>query len=567
MNSPDAVARCRKAIENSCLKYMSDIDLFSKQSFLGVVPTVRYVSKLYLALPAKYVIVVERPYNSDIHSEVFSAMSYDHRKSKITPSVLGLSVDIATNCGIPEDRVEAWFRESWRYLNSGVIVVNVMCTEKFDTPHGATEKACFQKLLRDILLVSGIISSEQIHIIPMGKPAEYTVNSVLTSMGKHRTSVIKHRYPNPGIVSHKPGCDNVSQGFTLGHKATSRILCKAILRTDSFSKLDTGDFEYNMENWSKEVDDSTSAMVGSVDALDKLFVELRVEQGEVSIGEALAEFKRDLFRFRVVMLRAMSHMAIDDAKIRNSAGKSADWGQRDRFQKATPSAVSSSIVSAPTSSTIRLPSVNARNIVMASSDEEDEVEAPPAPPKPKVKPKTNLPPGRPPLPPGNRPQASASASRSASTPMRPAQKAGSATGASPLGQPPRNRAVSNRPGLPPPLPVEPPKTQSDAPVASAVVENKAVNLNRDQCNALLSLSCSLADGQFSHHSSRSSAIAEAIDKKSTEDGWIIGLCKAVDSDVKSEYVLDVGVGAEEGDASMMAVRKYLDSGNGTGVPL
>lgn len=544
MNSHKTVERCEAMVSRSCAKYISDINLCEYGSHIGVVPTLRYILKLYIAIPVKYVMIVERPYATDIHGKVFSAMSYDATKSKVTPSVLGVSTDVSSVTGMDVNLVIDWFRESWRYLRAGIVLLNVTCVERFDSPRSAVEKAAFQRLLRDILLVSSIISSEPVRIVPMGKPAEYTVGAVLSSMGSYKSSIKKHRYPNPAIVSHTPGCDKMSLGFTLGCPGTSRIICNAILRSQTFHQLQESDFNIAMSSLSSDLENAVNAVASSTDALDKIFANLRVDKSDLNACEVLAAWKRDVLRHHEVMMRFMATMVIDESKVKDVSGRAAEWGNREKFKRTTGSVVTSSQVSTPPTKRVPLEVEKVPQAITLESD--DEAPAPSTSSRPSsqkvrrvVRRNVSKPVGKSP---------SVSGTPTVEPVVLQAQVA-----VSPIDKP--------VPATPTPITTRPTKVVISGGKHKAT--NDVMSLSMDQCNALVSLEYTLSDGYFPQHSHRLQTIRSVLKTKSSADGWIKGFCKSVQIDVDADLNVDIALGNEEPDGSCdrdsMATKKYLDS--------
>lgn len=324
-----------------CMRYCHEMGLLEYREELFVAPTVRYLLKLYLALPRKDVILVERSYRNDIHPINFSAMSYDNRKFDPTPSTLGLSYDIETNAGLDRSLVEAWFLESWKFLSSGVVLLNSVCFESFSTTHACAEKVFVQKLLRDLIRISVTLSPERIHFIQMGKPAEYISQRIFSSLGSIRRHVVVHKYPNSAQVSHNPGCDLLSPGFTFEHKATSIVLGNCILRSRLDHPLTVSDYTSNMVN----IDDPGAILnehVGNMETAERVFGHLTVLPEGRSNAEVLAALRKTTIKYYEMMITFMAQMVINDNNVKGSAAKQSEWGRREKFTRTGTSTVDSS---------------------------------------------------------------------------------------------------------------------------------------------------------------------------------------------------------------------------------
>lgn len=84
----------------------------------------RYILSCYTYLPIKTVIVGEKPYTTDIYPFISSAISYAPSKNRATPSTIGMARDMSSNVGTTYLEVETWFGDGWKYLASGVLLVN-----------------------------------------------------------------------------------------------------------------------------------------------------------------------------------------------------------------------------------------------------------------------------------------------------------------------------------------------------------------------------------------------------------------------------------------------------------
>lgn len=99
-------------------------------------------------------VVIERPYFTDIFPEVFSAMSYDPLRSGPAPATAGAASLLVGLSSLAETHLEEWFRDSWGYMRSGAVVLNVCFRYKFMEPQAQQEKLEFQRLLRAIAVES-----------------------------------------------------------------------------------------------------------------------------------------------------------------------------------------------------------------------------------------------------------------------------------------------------------------------------------------------------------------------------------------------------------------------------
>lgn len=209
-------------------------------------PLTRYIMSSYVSIPVKHIIIGERPYGTDILPYAASAMSYDpERGCQGTPSTITLGTDISNKHDIEADRVEEWFRDSWKYLACGVFLINVCCYTKFMDNASLYERTCAEEFLRDMIYVSLLVTNEVVHVFPMGNPAIYSAGMVRSSVPTMRDKVRVHSCPNPASLSHKTS-DLRSPEITLGKKGVSRSLFNIILSTLSSTKALTEEDYYTM---------------------------------------------------------------------------------------------------------------------------------------------------------------------------------------------------------------------------------------------------------------------------------------------------------------------------------
>ena len=116
-------------LEASCYRYISHVLHVAPMTL--AVPLCRYVSSIPSGTLYSVVIVVERPYFTDIYPDYFSAMSYHEEYSGPTPATSGAGRLVSQFSKATYDQVEEWFRDSWMYLAHGVLLLNVCCSRKF----------------------------------------------------------------------------------------------------------------------------------------------------------------------------------------------------------------------------------------------------------------------------------------------------------------------------------------------------------------------------------------------------------------------------------------------------
>lgn len=319
----------QELLHETCSAYVSDV--FSMQYELRdyAMAIARYILHIHLYLPLSCVIVVERPYQNGIHDEVFSAMSYSRRSSGPTPATQGMSDLLKTFCDVPPASIESWFQHSWKYLCSGVVLINICYAESFMSPDSQTEKALFQRFLRS-LLVYGSEDGRKISVVPMGNPARATVNQVLGSLGRHRSQVVLRRMANPAQLSHGDR-DSRSQRITSECPGTLKYLASIIEKSIYGTTLSYSDFCLHTQSL-RIMEDATSDIVQK---LRKISQELKepIELPKETLSQVVDRLADCISTFSREMVKANVAMTIANSKPPEVAGRSTAWGQRPSFKK------------------------------------------------------------------------------------------------------------------------------------------------------------------------------------------------------------------------------------------
>lgn len=173
----------------------------------------RYVMMSASAKTCTDIILVERPYATDIHPWAFSAMSYDPQKSGPTPSTVGLAKMLSVDSRLPESEFEKWFRDSWKFLGRGVFLFNVCVTGQFDDVNTFKEQVFFFRFLS--LLIQSFLNSgnDSINLTCIGMKAFFSGRTVASNLGTLRSRVTVRFLESPGALIHKYG-DDVSPDDT-----------------------------------------------------------------------------------------------------------------------------------------------------------------------------------------------------------------------------------------------------------------------------------------------------------------------------------------------------------------
>ena len=214
----------------ACLRLLRDVDCAKYKSHPYCKPFVEYVMQWPHHLPVKTVIIGQNPYPGDIFPEIGSALAYDKSKVKYPPgSVRVLAEDLYHYDETPKDLTIDCFRDSWRMLEHGVIMINETVFHKIsqdiDRPNtgGLREMESQILALQALLTVGFQMGQRSVTFIGMGIGASMM------------TSVIRPWCPSDLISTKVMTCsnpaafasllrDSSSHKITLGKSHISKVL-------------------------------------------------------------------------------------------------------------------------------------------------------------------------------------------------------------------------------------------------------------------------------------------------------------------------------------------------------
>ncbi|KIW35772.1 uncharacterized protein PV06_11886 [Exophiala oligosperma] len=235
--------RTVELLHTRCIELLPDIGLYDNLTSV-VAPLTRYILSMYCALPIKHIILAERPYATDIHPYVASAMSYDPAcQHTPTPSVHYLALDLSNKSDILYDDAVRWFRDSWQYLCHGVIALNVCTTHKFMDGRSERERSKMEEFIRDLIRVSIKLSEDKIHVYAMGNPAKHSASRIRASVKDAASRIRIHKCDNPAALEHRRS-DHRSRTYTLLSASIVKLLSSLIRDTSrSRVRLTFSDFD------------------------------------------------------------------------------------------------------------------------------------------------------------------------------------------------------------------------------------------------------------------------------------------------------------------------------------
>ena len=329
--------------------FVTSLGLLSNPGSHISMPLARYIMCSWACIPVKTLIVGERPYGTNILPYAASAMSYNPNSNpQGTPSTITLATDVSNKYPIAADEVETWFRDSWKYLKCGVFLINACCYTKF-MGNSLYERTCTEEFLRDMIYVSLLVKKDNIHVFPMGNPAQHSVGKVRSSVPSMREKVRVHSCPNPASLSHKKS-DLRSPGITLNKPGVSKLLFNLVKSTNASGASVTEDDYYTMSsgpsNDLSTVASKTNALADEFAAVEEYFKSGAAANRDPSGEEVFKRAKEAASQFAMVInnakIAALFATINEPPNVAKGAFKSRDRGYVPKvFQHGTSSNTSS----------------------------------------------------------------------------------------------------------------------------------------------------------------------------------------------------------------------------------
>lgn len=233
-----------------CIDLILKINLHSSNAYAAV-PLMRYILSIPYALPISTIILAERPYATNIFPYAASAMSYSSKLQKgVTPVVHYLALDISNGSELSFYQCADWFRDSWKYLRHGIILLNVCTSHMFMENESERERVAMEEFIRDMIIISLKLVNDvkhKVHIYALGNPAQHSAGRIKSSVFMGKDKVIIHKCVNPAQFKHRLG-DTKSPEFTMGYSSITRGLSNIIRSTINSNDICTLTDYLNMSN-------------------------------------------------------------------------------------------------------------------------------------------------------------------------------------------------------------------------------------------------------------------------------------------------------------------------------
>lgn len=299
-----------------CIK----LRLYETQSHISA-PLARYIEGSHMALPAKTIVLVERPYRTNILPFVASAMSYDVIKNPDpTPSTAVLATDMKNILDTDWVEIESWFRDSWMHIKSGVFLINVCCFEAF-MENSLYERVSVCEFVRDMIEVSYTMSREVIELVALGNPAVSCADRIRNSIPERSKKVKVSRGPNPAGLRHRFG-DLASPTLTLGKKPVTKALYKAVTRSQQYA-ITTLEEYCNMSSSKSSVGDDGKNFIADLERVEQFFKSGGKYQGPVSDEDVFKSLRISAKKFIDTLTNERVTAALVDWRETGNSAKGA----------------------------------------------------------------------------------------------------------------------------------------------------------------------------------------------------------------------------------------------------
>lgn len=228
----------------ACLKLIRDVDCNKYLDHPYCKPFIRYVMEWPHSLPIKTIIIGQNPYGGDIFPEYGSAFAYD--PSKVSdkrynppPSISVLAEDLFNHNGTVKLDTINCFKESWRLLEHGVIMINESVfhriSKDLDRPNTGLLKEMESQIiaLQTILSVGFEMGQTSVTLIGMGIGASMMTSVIRPWCPSDLISAKTMTCSNPAAFAKSLG-DSSSQQITLGKSNISEVLSGIV---DLYTKM------------------------------------------------------------------------------------------------------------------------------------------------------------------------------------------------------------------------------------------------------------------------------------------------------------------------------------------
>jgi hypothetical protein len=214
----------------ACLKLLRDVNCVKYKDHPYCKPFIEYVMQWPHHLPIKTVIIGQNPYPGDIFPEIGSALAYDDSKISYPPgSVRVLAEDLYHYDETPKKLTIECFKDSWRMLEHGIIMINETVFHKISKDIDRPNTGVLREMESQILALQTLLSvgfnmgQTSVTFIGMGIGASMMTSVIRPWCPSDLISTKVMTCSNPAAFASMLR-DSSSHKITLGKSHISKVL-------------------------------------------------------------------------------------------------------------------------------------------------------------------------------------------------------------------------------------------------------------------------------------------------------------------------------------------------------
>jgi hypothetical protein len=233
MDQSDSQSRSRVRI--ACARLICELGIERNRECPYFLPYSNYVMSWCDHIPINTIIIGQNPYPTDVYPEYGSAFAYDQKKSPYQKSVDVLAKDIHNYDSTDANVSTECFRDSWKLLDIGVILINETVYDKIyggkENTRAIKEMGAQCRALEVVIAESYFLGQSTLSCIGMGIPAACMTSIIRSWYPKDlfEMRIITCRNPAARDIGDMP-----SREITLGKTAVSKILSSIV---ESYTRM------------------------------------------------------------------------------------------------------------------------------------------------------------------------------------------------------------------------------------------------------------------------------------------------------------------------------------------
>lgn len=220
-------------VRAACIRLIEELGIESNLSNPYWHPYTNYVMSWQFHLPINTIIIGQNPYPQRIYPEFGAAFAYDDRKCRTPPgSIQVMAYDLFNYDETDKDLTIECFKNSWRLLEAGVLMINETVFDKISNGNKSNTRAIKEmesqmRALQIVISESILMDQSSITCIGMGIPAAQMSSIVRSWSPKDLVSCKTITCSNPAAIARDLG-DLPSHLITIGKRPVSKVLANIV---------------------------------------------------------------------------------------------------------------------------------------------------------------------------------------------------------------------------------------------------------------------------------------------------------------------------------------------------